>query len=118
MKQARPTEADFDSLIDFFNILEAAIENGEDPDNEPETAEEWECAGMITDARIVELIRKHWGEHRPGVGTNWRRVIFGGQLAVTEACDQTLPYLEWRPELKEAADKMDAAQKAKATTTP
>lgn len=91
MRQARPTEADFDAVLDFFNELEAVIE-GEDAREDDDVDIDMWLSGL-------------WDK----VTNHWRRAVFGGQVAVVNACDPTCGHLEFKKELKDAVAQLNSA---------
>jgi hypothetical protein len=92
MKMAKASEADIESLTDFFNMLEEAIEYGTVTDSKGNSEE-------VDDEKIAEIIRNAWNGHGR-VGCSWRRVIIGCAVLIDNCCDPELSYLDWRPDVR------------------
>lgn len=78
IKQARCSNKDLDLLRAYFENVETHIE---------------EC----DDSTLGAWLRNTWDR---GAGRHWLRLISGYETLVDNACDKSLPYLEWKPALK------------------
>jgi len=103
MKMARATGDDFERVMRFFQMLEEVVEYGTytPPDDENE-----EVSEDVDDARLSELIHEAWNTTGPGVGSAWRRVVFGGQLAIDQLTDPNCRHLEIRPDIAKAMEAL------------
>jgi hypothetical protein len=98
VKMAKATEDDFRCVTDFLTMLDEIVEYGTyTPPNEDEE----EISEEIDAERLRELIDAAWGgPGRSGVGSSWRRVVWGGKMLVDNCCDPDADVLEWRPDVK------------------
>lgn len=92
VKMAKPSSEDFRRVHEFFDGLESMLEDRCDI----------ETGDQVDDAAILEWIRTRWAVRGPGVGSSWRRVVWGGQMMVDAACDPNSGVVDWRPEIAEA----------------
>lgn len=92
MKMAKASKEDLDQVRQFFDMLEEVIEYGTftKPDDDSED---------ISDEQFVSLIRKAWNTRGEGVGTAWRRVVYGCDILIDNCCDPAADTLEWRPDI-------------------
>ncbi len=74
MKMARASDKEVECLIEWLDKLEAA------------------CSTLWNEDNIAIIAQ--------GI-PEWRRVVFGHSTLVDNACDKTLDYLDWKPEIKE-----------------
>ena len=95
MKQAKPTADESLAFLRFMQGLESILERGEILIDEGDTL-------RITDALMIGWLAREWER----IGPIWKRVFFAGQVAIDNACDPNADTLEWREELKEAAEKI------------
>lgn len=110
MKQAKASEEDLLRLQILCESLELALENGT---VRADVGDGHESETPVTDELLLEIIRDLW---RNGVGSGWRRVVFGYRVMFENACDPNEPTLEWKPELKalmEAQQELLAAKEDK-----
>ena len=100
MKIARATAEDFDRVIEFMSMIEEFMDYGTCAEDDPEDAQD------VSDEKFVELLREKWGRRfGPAlVDGAWRRVILGGRAAMENACDPSLDYLDFKPEIKAAME--------------
>lgn len=96
MVQAKATPDDIRQMVDFFGMLEEAIEYGTytaDDESEPQT---------ITPELLWNLVRTAWGQRGPGLGAGtWGRVIFGCDMLIRQLCNPDVDYLAVRPDIVE-----------------
>lgn len=76
MKQAKPSNAEFEQVITFLQDLDDAIHD-DNPD-------------------LAEWVRQRY----PTIQNCWSRVLWAGKTAIDNSCDPTLDHLEWKPEIK------------------
>jgi len=103
MTAAKATPADVDQMRDFLFELEQMVENARHDDD-------------------IEKIGRFCHSHFPSrCGHHYQRILFGYDTLIENACDPTLSYLDWKPEIKDAitafqhcvhADEKPAAVKA------
>jgi len=79
MKMAKASAADLDAMQEFFESVEEIMESGSDDD------------------KLLSLIHENWFR----LCSAWRRVVFGCEILINNACDKDLSYLEWKPSLRE-----------------
>lgn len=106
MKQARPTEAEFHRVFKFLWDLENIMDYGEMPDDFDRCSEDREA----TIDRVDRWLAEEWR----GVGHLWQRVLMAGKVAMDNACDPSLPHLEFKPEIVKGLELL-AAQKGPAS---
>lgn len=85
MKQAKPTTDEIDSVTAFLSWVDLS------------------CDDIANDQSVAAEVKARYRAIAP----LWRRVIFGGQCAIENACDPDLNYCEFKPEIldgKAAAD--------------
>lgn len=83
MKQAKPSEADYDSVLRFFQAVEEALNNGQWPNG------------------IAEAVDKHFPF------ASWERVYWAGLTCIHNACDPDLDYLQFKPEIREREKEVE-----------
>lgn len=120
LRQAKPDEDDYNTTLDFFHACETALErprfsigsaydqwqelDEDDPDRKliiairKRVAEEESMSEKDVDMRIVmyEFLQRKFMR----ASASWRRVYFGGQIMIENACDPTKDYLDWYPGLE------------------
>jgi hypothetical protein len=101
MRAAKATPADVDQMREFLFELEQMVNDAE---------YDLHDIGTFCHARF-----------NSDCGRHFQRVLFGYDTLIENACDPTLSYLDWKPEIKEAitafqhrvhADEKPAAVKA------
>lgn len=95
VKMAKPTEEDFSRVREFLDMIEEVMEYGTytPPNDDGE-----EISEIIGSERLLELIEAAWGgPGQIGVGVSWRRVVWGGKVAIDNCCDPDADVLEWLP---------------------
>lgn len=112
MKLAKASEADLNQVREFFQMIEEIIEYGTYTPDDPDLSEE-----VVDAERFMELVRKRWNEYGPGVGSSWRRVVFGCETLIANCCDPDADVLEWRPEIRAFIEQLNAASTATAAAT-
>lgn len=117
VKMARADEDDFRRVIDFLNMLDEIMEYGT---YTPQNDDQEEISEEIDDAeRLRELIEAAWGgPGRAGVGSSWRRVVFGGQMAIDNCCDPDADVLEWRPDVREWLESQETTEMPEEARAP
>lgn len=113
MKQAKASERDIQAVIDFFNVIEEAVEQGVVEISGKEV--------RVTDDVLSRLVHCMWGQ----TSSAWRRVVFGYKVLVDNACDPDANTLEWRPDIAALIHQAEinrsivaAVRTAKAAETP
>ncbi|MEO9592252.1 hypothetical protein [Rhodopirellula bahusiensis] len=95
--QAKPSEADIDTVRRFFQHVEEYFEFGtltiEDPEAEDESDD-------VTEEQILMHLREQWQD----AGQSWRRVVESCDVLVRNCTDPDVTHLEWRPDLKAFLD--------------
>lgn len=89
MRQAKATEAEWQTTLDFFGKLGEMVVEGED---------QWE---------IGEYVISQWRS----VGYSYNRILWGFDTLVKNVCDPDLDYLELKPELRDLRAERDKALK-------
>ncbi len=87
MKQARATDGDMGIMFDFFNELE-------------ELLRDLRYGGSVDNEAVGAFVKKHWGNHGPGVGASWSRVLYGMDALLRTCTDPKADTLEWRPDVR------------------
>jgi hypothetical protein len=82
LRLAKASVEDINQMRDFLFALEEKLN---DPDVDPRDI------GVFCDARF-----------NSDCGRHFQRVLFGYETLVANACDPSLSYLDWRPEIKDA----------------
>ncbi len=82
MKAAKATPADVDEMRDFLFELEEMVNNPENSTRD---------IGTFCHAHFVSRCGRHF-----------QRILFGYDTLIENACDPSLSYLDWKPEIKEA----------------
>lgn len=82
MKAAKATPADVDEIRNFLFELEEMVNNPENSTRD---------IGTFCHAHFVSKCGRHF-----------QRILFGYDTLIENACDPSLPYLDWKPEIKEA----------------
>ena len=113
MKMAKATPDDFNTIIQFFNWLQAWADNG----TETIIRDGEEVDVEISDEAFALRMREHMGRwtRRPNVFACWSRVVFGAQMLIDNCCDPNLDHLEWRPDVLAFLEQQKAT--AEATTS-
>lgn len=94
MQMARPTKEDFAAVCKFFADMESVCEEGV----HPETGEDMDVHD-----------RGSWlDEAWKRVNRQYSRVVWGGQVAIDNACDPNADALEFKPEIRRAVACHDA----------
>ena len=88
MRQAKPSAEDQDAVFRFLQGMESILEDGLDPDTELPVDEDGVLAWLQSQWKVV--------------GTSWQRVLWAGRVAIDNACDPNLDYLEFKPEILSA----------------
>ena len=104
VKLAKADKDDIAQMVKFFHMLEEAIEYGTyttSDDAEPE---------QVDDERLLDLIRAAWNERGPGVGTAWRRVVWGCDTLIANCCDPDSDVLEWRKDVREWLESQQTSE--------
>lgn len=111
VKMAKATEDDFRRVTDFLAMLDEIMEYGT---YTPPNDDEEEINEEINDAdRLRKLIEAAWGgPGRAGVGSAWRRVVWGGKMAIDNCCDPVADVLEWRPDVREWLESQTGSEVA------
>ncbi len=78
IRVARCSQTDIEQMRTFFFALEEKID----------TVDEYELGKWITD------------NYTDGCGRHWQRLVFGYETLLENACDPSLSYLDWKPEIK------------------
>lgn len=116
MKMARASKHDFDLVREFFEFVEEFMEHGTEiisstasGDDDEESLTDYV---EISDEAFLEKLRDKWGTRfgEAKVDGAWRRVVFGGQVAIDNACDPNLSYLEFKSEIRNAVESYEAAK--------
>lgn len=76
---AKAPQADLDAVRQFLDALQTNVED----DVDEETLGRW--------------VRNAY----PEIEGIWERILFGYETLVANACDPTLTYLDWKPEIKQ-----------------
>lgn len=101
MKQAMPSKKDREVVMRFLHNLDWVAESRIHPETEAE----------MSDEEVIDWLDDQW----PAFGVSWQRVLYAGLCALDNACDPSLSYLEFKPELREPAkaaqliDRIDQA---------
>lgn len=101
VKMAKATKEDMDRVRRFLEMIEEVMEYG--TYTEPSEDDEDESEPIGTE-RLFELIEAAWNPTGLGVGTSWRRVVYGCEILIDNACDPEADTLEWRPDIKAAME--------------
>ncbi len=89
MKQARADKDDMRVMFAFFRKLEETL-----GDLQPGAGVDYPRLGMS--------VAMHWGDvGRLGVGTSWRRVLYGMEVLLDNCTDPDADTLEWSPAIRE-----------------
>jgi hypothetical protein len=83
MKAAKCSTEDVDQVRAFLQQLETMVHSGTNKD-------------------LVEFIEKNFDAH---CGRHYERLLFGYETMIENACDPSVSYLEWRPELKQIIEE-------------
>ncbi len=78
---AKASQSDVDAVRDFFQALESKLDY-------------WET----TDESLGQWLETAY----PTISSAWERILLGYEVLVTNACDPTLTYLDYKPEIKQA----------------
>lgn len=97
VKMAKASKEDMDRVRRFMEMIEEVMEHGTYTEPDDDDEEESEPVGT---ERLFELIEDAWNPTGQGVGTSWRRVVYGCEILIDNACDPDADTLEWRPDLK------------------
>ena len=118
LKVAKPTEKDFDATYKLNSVLETLtdsrwfdrVDSWQDWDEDDEDylffkekreeiAEEEQISPEDVDSRILvyEYIKKHFRKNPSALA----RIIMCAQMAIDNAFDKDLDYIDWNPEIKE-----------------
>jgi hypothetical protein len=95
MKQAKPSAAECQAFLRFMKGLESIFENHESPDTGDDPF------NPLSTSKVYLWLENQWH----AIGPIWQRVYFAGQMAIDNTCDPNADMLEWRDEIKEAAEK-------------
>lgn len=82
MTCARATQTDLDEMREFLFEIENMI---------ADQSKDFEAIGRFVN-----------GQFHARCGRHFQRVLFGYETLVDNACDPSLLYLDWKPEIKEA----------------
>jgi len=82
MRAAKASPQDINEMREFLFQLEEKVNDQEIPLSE---------IGKFCHARF-----------NSDCGRHFRRILFGYETLIENACDPSLSYLEWKPEIKEA----------------
>jgi len=81
LRVAKASPEDVNQMRDFLSELEELLESD------------------VSTFEIGEFVSKNFDGR---CGRHFQRVLFGFDTLVENACDPSLSYLEWKPEIKEA----------------
>ncbi len=95
MKIAKATADDMRRMLAFFGELEEALRD-------------LRCGASVDDEKLGALVKRHWGNHSPGVGSSWRRVVRGMGTLLENCTDPDADTLEWRPDVREWLESQEA----------
>lgn len=114
MRMAKATDDDIDVVIKFFNLFEQVCENGEF--NEKDLSE-WddEDEDRLEIQKFIIKKEDKWARGSHGeldyfaffehwckrIAPRWRRVVFGCQVMIENACDPMESHLAYSPYLEE-----------------
>ncbi len=106
VKQAKPTEEDYECFLDFMYGLERMLEHRLHPDRDRDE----DIDTNWIDENLRYWIESQWeNRSKPhDVSCVWQRVFYAGQCAVENSCDPSKDVLEWRPEIQQALDFYEA----------
>jgi len=94
LKQAKPTEDEFQLLLRFLSGLEDLIELRNWPGAEDSCADDTPRA--VTAEAVWDWLQEQWRT----VGPRWQRVLWAGDTAIRNACDPESRVLDWHPHLR------------------
>jgi hypothetical protein len=104
LKMAKASPEDLRIVRDFFQMLEEVIEYGTFTAGEDAESE------RVDDERLSEMIRDRGNDRGPGVGSAWRRVVYGADILIKNCCDPELDHLEWRKDVRELFEEQQRQQ--------
>lgn len=114
MKMARPSQADYEAFDALHAIMESLVEFR----MLPEEVEAESPSQIVNHNELIitlgERVGVWWQKH----GHCWHRVVFGGQVAIANACDPNATTLEFKPEIAEGLRiiaTLNAAEKRAST---
>ena len=74
MKIARATNDDMGRMFNFFDNLDEVLGDAE-------------FGEIVSAERLGAIVKKHWGNHGPGVGASWNRVLWGMDTLLRNCTD-------------------------------
>ncbi len=88
MKMAKATNDDMGRMFNFFDNLDEVLGDAE-------------FGEIVSAERLGAIVKKHWGNHGPGVGASWNRVLWGMDTLLRNCTDPEADTLEWRADIRE-----------------
>lgn len=114
MKMAKPSQADYKAFDALHTIMESLVESRVLPEEiENESPRQIDDHNELI-TTIGERVHEWWEKH----GHCWHRVVFGGQVAIENACDPNAATLEFKPAIAEGLRiiaTLNAAEKRAST---
>ena len=116
LRVAKATERDFDNITSFVNSMDSLFD--EFGEYEPESDKDKELIDRIAKEMdeskhdygvILEFIRRKFKE--ANYCGSFRRVVFNAMTLIENCCDESISYLDFKPEIKYA--ERDALEKVK-----
>lgn len=97
MKMAKPSQADYEAFDALHAIMESLVESRMLPEViEAESPRQIDGHNELI-TTLGERVHEWWEKH----GHSWHRVVFGGQVAIENACDSNATTLEFESEIAE-----------------
>lgn len=90
IRQARASFDDIQRVRVFCNTLSDLMEDG------------------ASDNDVLSFLDNQFQD---GLGSHYDRILFGYETLVNNACDTSLSYLDWKPEIKAAMEMYAQAQR-------
>lgn len=100
MKMAKPSIKDYEAFDELQTIFMALVVYRITPESMASDSPETIYDDIKVRAELGERVEAWWDKH----GGSWDRVVFGGQMAIENACDPNADTLEWRPEIAAALE--------------
>lgn len=115
MKMAKASKDDIHKLREFFDMLEEFFEYGT---YTPPNSDAEEDSIDVDAEKLHDLIEAKWNLKGCGVGTAWRRVVFGCDILIDNCTDPAFDTLEWRPDLRAFLESQQPDDSADTATEP
>lgn len=122
MKMAKPSAKDYEAFDELQSILVALVTYRTTPESLTSESPETIYDDSKVRAELGERVEAWWDKH----GGSWDRVVFGGQMAIENACDPNASTLEFKPAITEglrilatlnAAEKKADSERQNRTTS-